>query len=97
MNGLITLLYPISPVIPSSYEKVFALLATCQQYDMKSVQYHVRVKIKRGVILSPLTAEGFGTYAIASSMGLIPEMKNAARLTLRCGMSFESIGEGLRF
>jgi hypothetical protein len=29
LNSLISLLYPIPPVIPSSYEKVFALLAAC--------------------------------------------------------------------
>jgi hypothetical protein len=33
------------------------------------------------------------SYAIASSKGLIPEMENAARLTLDYPMTFESMGD----
>ncbi|KAI9445828.1 hypothetical protein BJY52DRAFT_1177375, partial [Lactarius psammicola] len=38
LNSLIPLFYPIPPVVPGSYEKVFALHAACQKYDMVSVQ-----------------------------------------------------------
>jgi len=96
LNTLISLLYPISLVIPSSYEKVFALLAACQKYDMVSVQSNIRSAIKLGTFPAPGDAEGFSAYAIASSMGLVPEMENAARLTLGHPMTFESLGEGLR-
>jgi len=34
-------------------------------------------------------AEAFGAYAIASAKGLIPEMENAARLTMDHPMTFE--------
>jgi len=96
LNSLVSLLYPVSPVIPSSYEKVFALLAACQKYDMESVQSNIRAGIKLGTFPAPVEAEGFSAYAIASSLGLIPEMENAARLTLGRPMTFESLGEGLR-
>ncbi|KAI9441874.1 hypothetical protein H4582DRAFT_2074049 [Lactarius indigo] len=96
LNSLISLLYPISPVIPSSYEKVFALLAACQKYDMGSVQSKIRAGIKLGTFSAPVGAEAFRAYAIASSMGLIPEMESAARLTLGYPMTFESLGEQLR-
>jgi hypothetical protein len=94
--SLISLLYPISPVIPDSYEKVFALLAACQKYDMASIQSAIRAEIKRGAFPAPVGTEAFRGYAIASSMGLIPEMESAARLTLSYPMTFESLGEGLR-
>ncbi|KAH9058072.1 hypothetical protein EDB87DRAFT_1792439, partial [Lactarius vividus] len=34
LNSLVSLIYPVPPVIPGSYEKVFALLAACQKYDV---------------------------------------------------------------
>ena len=97
LNGLISLLYPVSPVKPSSYEKVFALLAACQKYDMVSIQSNIRDAVKLGKFpAAPVGTEAFGAYALASSMGLVPEMENAARLTLKYPMTFESLGEGLR-
>lgn len=96
LNSLISLLYPISPVIPSSYEKVFALLAACQKYEMDAVQSNIRAAVKLGTFPAPVKAEGFSAYAMASSMGLVPEMENAAQLTLGQPMTFESLGEGLR-
>ena len=96
LNILVSLLYPISPVIPSSYEKVFDLLAACQKYDMASVQATVRAAIQLGTFPAPLGTEAFRAYAIANSMGLDPELEDAAHLTLGYPMTFESLGEGLR-
>ena len=95
LNSLISLLYPISPVIPDSYEKVFALLAVCQKYEMESVQSYIRFAIKHGKFPAPVKTEGFSAYAIASGLGLVPEAEDAARLTLGQPMTFESLGEGL--
>jgi hypothetical protein len=96
LNCLISLLYPIPPVIPGSYEKVFALLAACQKYDMVSTQSYIRAEIQRGTFPAPVGTEAFSAYAIASSMGLALEAENAACLTLGQPMTFESLGEGLR-
>ncbi len=96
LNSLVSLLYPCSPVIPGSYEKVFALLAACQKYDMESIQSNIRAEIKLGRFPAPVEAEAFRACAIAGSLGLVPEMKNAARLTLGYPVTFESLGEGLR-
>ena len=92
---LVSLLYPISPTQPSSYEDVFALLAVCQKYVMTSIQSHVRSEVKNGMFPAPPEAESFSAYAMASRMGLIPEMENTARLTLGYPMTFESLGEDL--
>ncbi|KAH9009772.1 hypothetical protein EDB85DRAFT_1902758 [Lactarius pseudohatsudake] len=96
LNSLVSLLYPISPVIPSSYEKGFALLAACQKYDMEPVQSNIRAATKLGMFPTPVEAEGFRACAIAGSMGLDPELEDAARLTLGYPMTFESLGEQLR-
>ena len=96
LNSLVSLLYPIRRVKPGPYEKVFALLAACQKYDMVSIQYYIRDEVKRGTFPVPVKAQGFSAYAQASSMGLIPEREHAARLTLDQPMTFESLGEVLR-
>ena len=96
LNNLVLLLYPTSPVIPRSYEEVFVLLAACQKYDMVLMQSYIRGEVTRGSFPEPDETEAFSAYAIANSMGLDPEMGDAARLTLRFPMSFESFGEDLR-
>ena len=63
---------------------------------MTSVQSSIRAEVSRGACPAPKGDEAFAAYAIASTKGLIPEMENAARLTLDCFMTFETIGEGLR-
>jgi hypothetical protein len=95
LNNLVSLLYR-RPDKPGSYEKVFALLAACQKYDMVSIQQDIRDKAIVGRFPTPARAQAFSAYAIASSMGLGPEMEHAARLTLGQPMTFESLGEGLR-
>jgi hypothetical protein len=64
---------------------------------MASVQSSIRAEVKREEFPAPKGAEVFAAYAIASAKDLIPEMENAARLTLNYSMTFEIIGEGLRF
>jgi hypothetical protein len=96
LNSLISLLYPIAPAIPDSYQKVLALLAVCEKYEMGSVQFLIRAAIKVGKFPAPVQVEGFSAYAIASGLGLVSEAEDAARLTLGQSMTFESLGEGLR-
>jgi len=96
LKSLISMLYPVSPSTPDSYEKVLYLLATCQKYDMFPVQSSIRARVHFGDFPAPIGTEVFCAYAIASSKGLVPEMENAARLTLEYPMTFESIGEGLQ-
>ena len=96
LNSLVSLLYPIPRIKPGPYERVFALLSACEKYDMVSIQSYIRDEVKRGTFPAPAKAEAFSAYAKASSMGLIPEMEHAARLTLGQPMTFESLGEVLR-
>ena len=72
------------------------LLAACQKYEMAAVQSYIRDKVSQGEFPSPKDAEAFSAYAIASSKGLIPEIKYAARQTLDYPMTIEFLGEGLR-
>jgi hypothetical protein len=83
-------------MIPNSYYKVLYLLAACQKYDMASIQSSIRILVKCEEFPAPNGAEAFTAYAIASAKRLVPEMENAARLTLDYPMTFEIVGEGLQ-
>ena len=67
---------------------------------MISVQSSIRAEVSRGSFpsLAPEGAysEAFSAFAIAAAKGLIPEMEDAAYLTLIHPMTFESLGEALR-
>jgi len=89
------LLYPINPIVPDSYEKVFALLAAFQKYDMESIQSRMRAEFKRTTFPEPVGVEAFRLYAIASSMDLVPEMEDAAERTRKHPMTFDSLGDAV--
>ena len=95
VRSLITMLYPIPSEIPASYDRILALLAAAQKYEMDAVQSSIRAAVAHGPSPSP-TVEAFRSYAIASSSGLTPEMDMVARLTLDQPMTFEHLGDELR-
>ncbi|KAH9024486.1 hypothetical protein EDB83DRAFT_2527196 [Lactarius deliciosus] len=96
VRSLITILYPIPSEIPASYDRILALLAAAQKYDMTAVQSSIRGEVahKQSPVLDG--AQAFRAYAIASSSRLIPEMNTAAALTLDYPMTFEHLGDDLR-
>jgi hypothetical protein len=96
LNSLISFLYPARRIRLASYKEVFALLNACQKYDMVLIQSFIRDEVRLGRFPAPVQGQGFRAYAVASSMGLSPEMEHASRLTLGQPMTFESLGEGLR-
>jgi len=96
LNSLISFLYPTRRVKPASYEEVFALLNACQKYDMELIQSLIRDEVRIGRFHAPVQGQAFKAYAIASSMGLSPEIEHAGRLTLGQPLTFDSLGEGLR-
>ena len=93
VRSLITILYPIPSEIPASYERVLALLAAAQKYEMGAVQSSIRAVVTRGQLP---TVEAFRAFAIANTSGLTPEISTAARLTLDQPMTFEHLGDELQ-
>ncbi|KAI0253678.1 hypothetical protein BJV78DRAFT_1104707, partial [Lactifluus subvellereus] len=81
VQALITVLYPIPSKIPTSYDRVLALLAAAQKYDMSAVKSSIRAEVRRRNLLATSGTAAF-VYAIASKNRLLPESETAARLTL---------------
>ncbi|KAI9441851.1 hypothetical protein H4582DRAFT_1935406 [Lactarius indigo] len=96
VRSLIAILYHISSDLPASYDRVLALLAAAQKYDMVTVQSFIRAEIARRPSPARNESEAFRIYAIASSSGLMSEMELAALSTLDEPMTFEHLGDQLR-
>ena len=96
VRALVTVLYPIPPEIPTSYDRVLALLAAAQKYDMSFVLSSIRAEVVRRKLSVPTGALAFRAFAIASSNKLSPEMGATARITLDYPLTFEALGDELR-
>ena len=96
VRALITVLYPIPPEIPTSYERVLALLAAAQKYEMSAVQSSIRAEVVRRELSAPAGAQAFRAFAISFSNKLSPEIGTTARLTLDYPLTFETLGDELR-
>jgi hypothetical protein len=96
VRALITVLYPIPPEIPTSYERVLALLAAAQKYEMSAVQSSIRAEVIRRELSAPAGAQAFRAFTISFSNKLSPEIGTTARLTLDYPLTFETLGDELR-
>jgi hypothetical protein len=96
VRSLVTFLYPIPSEIPTSWDRILALLSAAQKYDMVAVQSSIRGEVARRKLPVLDGTQAFRAYAIASNNRLIPEMDVAASLTLDSPMTFEHLGGDLR-
>ena len=95
VRALITMLYPISPDIPASYDRILALLAVAQKYDMSAVESGIRAEIRCRNLPAQTGSQVFSAYAIASRNNLPLERESAACQTLNYRMTFDFLGDEL--
>jgi hypothetical protein len=98
LYSLLTFIFPVVPILPSSTEKIMELLAVAQKYQMDSVLSHIRGIIgarKDPSFIRPETA--LHIYFLAQQHQLHQEALQAARVTLRMPMVLEDLGDNLGF
>ena len=97
LYNLLTFIFPVTPVLPSTAEKIMELLAAAKKYEMDSVMSHIRGAISRQdpPFIRPDTA--FHIYFLAQENELHREAVQAARLTLRFPMTIEGLEDKLDF
>ncbi|KAI9433732.1 hypothetical protein H4582DRAFT_969575 [Lactarius indigo] len=97
LYNLLTFIFPVTPALPSTTEKIMELLAVAQKYQMGSVMTHIRGAIARQdpSFLRPETA--LHVYFLAQQHELRQEALQAARVTLRLSMTIEGLGDMLEF
>ena len=96
--SLLTLIFPVVPILPSSTDNIMELLAAAQKYQMDSVLSHIRCIIgsrKDPSFIRPETA--LHIYFLAQQHELHQEALQAARVTLRMPMALEDLGDSLGF
>ncbi|KAH9990637.1 hypothetical protein BJV74DRAFT_836933 [Russula compacta] len=96
VRALITVLYPIPSEIPARYDRVLALLAASQKYDMPAAQFSIRAEVSHRKLGAQTGDEAFLAYVNASKHRLSPEMNAAAVRTLDYKLTFESLGNELQ-
>ena len=98
LHSLLTLIFPVVSVLPSTSEKIMELLAVAQKYQMDSVLSDIRSIIgarKDPPFIRPETA--LHIYFLAQEHELHPEVIQSARVALRLPMVIEDLGDKLDF
>lgn len=97
LHHLLSVIYPMVPIVPDTLEDALSLLSACQKYQMDFIATRIRAMIKAGTPQLFTAENSFRAYGIASRYQLADEALYAAQLTLERTMSFDSCGEDLRF
>ena len=97
IHGLLTFIFPVGPILPSTSDEIMELLAAAQKYQMDSALSHIRGVIarKQPPFISPETA--FRIYFLAQQHGLHEEAVQFAQVTLRLPMVIEDLEDKLDF
>ncbi|KAF8263766.1 hypothetical protein EI94DRAFT_1806748 [Lactarius quietus] len=97
LYNLLTFIFPVLPILPSTPEKIMELLGVAQKYQMDWVLSHIRGIIARKdpPFIRPETA--FHIYFLAQEHELHQEALQAARVTLRLPMVIGDLGDKLDF
>ena len=96
LHNLLTFVFPVAPILPSTTEKIMELLAVAQKYQMDSVLTHVRA-ISQQHLSSILPESALYVYFLAQKYELHQEVLQAARSTLRLSMTIEDLEGKLEF
>ncbi len=97
LHYLLTFIFPVNPVIPSTHEEIMELLSVAQKYQMGTVLTHIRGSIAR---LNPMPTRlepALRVYSLAQKYGLRPEALQTARNILQHPMTVRNFDNMLDF
>jgi hypothetical protein len=91
LSSLLTFIFPIPPVLPSTIEQTMTLLSAAQKYHMDPILSHIRavVRSQDPPFIRPETA--FRVYSLAQTYGLRQEALDAARATLNFSFTLQDL------
>ncbi|KAH9024489.1 hypothetical protein EDB83DRAFT_2679040 [Lactarius deliciosus] len=95
LSSLLTFIFPVNPVLPSTLEETMEILSIAQKYEMSTVLTHIRgfLSRQRPLFISPENA--FLAYSLAQRYGLREEVTQAARLSLKFVLAIETLEDKL--
>jgi hypothetical protein len=80
--SLLSYIFPVPPILPSTTEQIMELLSVAQTYKMDTVLAHIRNHIGQQQPPFIRKETAFSVYALAQKRGLRAEALQAARCTL---------------
>jgi hypothetical protein len=90
LHSLLTFIFPVPPLIPSTPEEIMELLSIAQKYQMENALTHIRGCIARQNSLPTRLEPALHIYALAQKYGLRPEALQTARaIILKQSMTIE--------
>jgi hypothetical protein len=97
IHSILTFIFPVTPVIPSTHEEAMELLSVAQTYQMDTVLIHIRGSIARQNPLPTHLEPALRIYSLAQKYGLRPEALQTARNILQHSMTVENFYNMLDF
>jgi hypothetical protein len=95
VHCLLTFIFPVIPLLPSTPEEVMELLSDALVYQMDSVLSRIRDRIARSHLLPTQLEPALRIYSIAQEYGLRLEALQTARTTLNYPMTIEGFDNKL--
>jgi hypothetical protein len=95
LHCLLTFIFPVTPLIPSTPEEAMKLLSVAQKYQMGTALTHIRGTIARQNLLPTRLEPALRIYSVAQSYGLRSEALQTARTILDYSMSIEDLDSKL--
>jgi len=95
LHFLLTFIFPVIPLVPSTHEEAMELLSIAQKYQMGTVQIHIRGSIARQNPLPTVLEPALCIYALAQKYELLPEALQTARTILKQWMTIEDFDNKL--
>ena len=79
LRCLLTFIFPVTPLLPSTLEEVMELLSVAQKYQMETALSHIRGRIGQQNLRPNGIQQALRIYALAQKYGLRPEALQTAR------------------
>ncbi|KAI9441848.1 hypothetical protein H4582DRAFT_1421007 [Lactarius indigo] len=95
LSSLLTFIFPVNPILPSTLEERMELLSVAQKYEMSTVLTHIRGSLSRQHPLFIKPENALLAYSIAQRYELQEEVIQAARLTLMSTLTIETLEDKL--
>jgi hypothetical protein len=95
VHCLLTHIFPVTPLVPSTHDEIMELLSDAQMYQMDSVLTHIRDKIARHYPLPTRLEPALRIYSLAQKYGLRPEALQTAKTILDYPMTIEDFDNKL--
>ena len=95
LHSLLTFIFPVTPLVPSTTEKAMELLSVAQKYQMVSVLAHIRLSIAQHNPPSTDRDTALHIYSLAQKYGLHQEALQAAQAILKYPMKIGDLEDKL--